>query len=119
MKSIIINHPRREESLHTVYLYSTRVPLWWAVRNGHEGAAKLLPGRDDVDPNEPDVGGQTPLLWAAYHGLEEVVKILLGRDGVNPNEQDRYGQTALHFGNGHTGVIALLQPLAPATHSTA
>ena len=96
-----------------------RTPLWWAARNGHEGVVKLLLGRDDVDPNEPDMGGQTPLLRAAFDGHEEVVKILLGRDGVNPDEPNRYGQTALQVANRHARVIALLQSIAPTTHSTA
>lgn len=107
LKSIIINNPRREESPHTVYLYSTRVPLWSAVCKEHEGAAKLQLGRDDVYFNESDVGGQTPLLCAAYHGLKEVVKILFRRDCVNPNKLARHYQIALHFGKGHAGVIAL------------
>ena len=96
-----------------------KTPLLLAARNGHEGVVKLLLGRDDVEPNEPDMGGQTPLLRAAFDGHEEVVKMLLGRDGVNPDEPNRYGQTALQVANRQARVIALLQSLAPAIHSTA
>ena len=35
--------------------------LAWAALNGHEEVVKVLLGRDDVNPDEPDVYGQTPL----------------------------------------------------------
>ena len=79
---------------------------------------KILLGRDDIAPDKGE-DGKTPLLLAARNGHEEVVKILLGRDGVNPDEPNRYGQTALQVANRQARVIALLQSLAPAIHSTA
>ena len=37
---------------------------------------KMLLERDDVDPNKPDIFGQTPLGWAAWHGHAGVVALL-------------------------------------------
>ena len=98
-----------------------QTPLGWAAYCGHEEVVKILLGRDDVYPDKPDQHGRTPLWWAAYSGHEELAKILLGRDDVNPNKLDEYGQTPLQQAveKGHAGVIALLQPPTPATHSTA
>ena len=45
---------------------------------------KLLLARDDVDPDTPDVCGQTPLHEATHNGHEGVVKLLLGQDGASP-----------------------------------
>ena len=98
-----------------------QTPLMLAACKGYEGVVELLLRRDDVCPDKPNKSGRTPLWWAAYYGHEEVVKILLGRDDVNPNKPDMYGETPLQqaIEEGQVGVIALLQPLAPATHSTA
>ena len=78
-------------------------PLVWAARNGHEGVVKILLGRDDVNPDEPNGDQRTPLYCAAHNGHEEVVKILLGRDDVDPNKQDVGGNTPLGGAalNGH------------------
>jgi len=70
-------------------------PLMWAARNGHEGAVKVLLGRDDVDPNEPTEDGQTPLWCASKNGHEGVVRMLLGRDAVNPDKASGSGETPL------------------------
>ena len=40
-------------------------PLIWAAHNGHEGAVKILLGRDGIKPDKPDNDGQTPLHHAA------------------------------------------------------
>jgi len=85
-------------------------PLMWAARNGHEGAVKLVLGREDVDPNRPDKYDQTPLFCAAFEGYEGVVKLLLGREDVDPNRPDKYNQTPLlcAAAEGHEGVVNLL-----------
>ena len=61
----------------------------------HEGVAKTLLGREEVNPDKPDEGGQTPLSHAAKNGREGVVKILLRREEVNPDKPDMDGQTLL------------------------
>ncbi|KAG0641812.1 hypothetical protein HOY80DRAFT_953157, partial [Tuber brumale] len=38
-----------------------RTPLSWAVEEGHEGAVQLLPERDEINPDIPDLTGKTPL----------------------------------------------------------
>ena len=98
-----------------------QTPLMLAACNGYKGVVELILGRDGVCPDKPNKSGRTPLWWAAYYGREEVVKILLGRDDVNPNKPDCYGKTPLQRAvqEDHAGIIALLQPLASATHSTA
>ena len=85
-------------------------PLIWAAHNGHEGAVKVLLGRDDVDPNKPNDGGQTPLLQAALSAHEGVVKILLGRDDVDPNRPQLSGETPLIWAayRGHEEVVKIL-----------
>ena len=49
---------------------------------------KILLGREEVNPDEPDNYGQTPLSYAALLGREAVVKILLGRGETNPDKPD-------------------------------
>jgi ankyrin repeat protein len=82
---------------------------------------KILLGRDDVNPDKPDGYGWTPLGYAVRNGDEGVVKKLLGRNDVNPDKPDRYGWTPIRLATsyGHTGLIALLQPPASASPSTA
>ena len=43
---------------------------------------KQLLARDDVNPDKPDVCGQTPLYKATHNGHEGVVRLLLGQDGA-------------------------------------
>jgi len=69
--------------------------LAWAARNGHDEVVKMLLGRGEVDPDEPNRYGQTPLSYAAEKGNEEVVKILLEREEVSPDFQDDNGRTPL------------------------
>jgi len=73
-------------------------PLVWAARNGHEGVAEILLGRDNINADEPGGDGQTPLCCSARTGHEGAVKILLGRSDVNPNQASGFGQTPLWFG---------------------
>ncbi|PUU83075.1 ankyrin repeat-containing domain protein, partial [Tuber borchii] len=81
-----------------------------AALEGHEGVVKLLLGREDVDPNRPDVDDRTPLRCAAIEGHQGAVKLLLERGDVDPNRADKYGQTPLWWAaiNGHEGVVKLL-----------
>ena len=72
-------------------------PLAWAARNGHEEVVKMLLGREEVDPDEPNNYGQTPLFYAAEMGNEEVVKLLLGREEVNPDCADNGGRAPLSY----------------------
>ena len=85
-------------------------PLAWASLNGHQGAVRVLLGREGVSPDEPDKWGQAPLLLAAQNGHEGVVKMLLGREEVNPDKADNGGRTPLLLAarNGHEGVVKLL-----------
>ena len=45
-----------------------RTPLAWATYSGHEGVAKILLGREEVDPDKPDSDGRTLLSPAAKSG---------------------------------------------------
>jgi len=85
-------------------------PLMWAALNGHEGAVKILLGRDDVNPDELGAYSKTPLGCAAQNGHEGVVKILLGRDDVNPDKPDSFDQTPLSraASEGHVGIVKIL-----------
>ena len=47
---------------------------------------KLLLGQG-VNPDKPDLFGQTPFLLAARNGHEGAVKLILGQDSVNPTYQ--------------------------------
>ena len=89
-----------------------RTPLWQACSRGHEGAVKLLLGREDVNPNQVDTEyGQTPLWQACSRGHEGVVKLLLEREDVDPNQADtEYGATPflLAARGGHKGVVQML-----------
>ena len=85
-------------------------PLAWVARNGHVGAAELLLGREDVDPNSPDSDNRTPLGSAAFNGHEGMVKLLLEREDVDPNRPDEYEETPLVWAalKGHEGVVKVL-----------
>ena len=79
--------------------------------NGHEGVVKILLGREEVGPDEPDSDGRTPLSPAAKSGHEGVVKTLLGREEANPDEPDNYCKTPLSFAadeSGHEGAVKTL-----------
>ena len=43
---------------------------------------KILFGREEVDPDKPDNGGQTPLSHATERGHEMVVALLQSRKAV-------------------------------------
>ena len=85
-------------------------PLVWAACNGYEGVAKMLLGREEVNPDKPDNNGRTPLSYAAQYEHEGVMKILLGRQEVNPDKPDNNGRTPLSFAAwyGHEGVVKIL-----------
>jgi len=112
-----------------------RTALSWAAGSGHQGVVRVFLGRQlvnpanigrlwrktrrvisvlfrrkYVNPNRPDVGGQTPLSWAAENGHDAVVKVLLGWGDVSPNRPNIHGQTPLFLAtkNGHNGVVKLL-----------
>ena len=67
---------------------------------------KLLLGRGDVSPDEPDEYGRTPLWWAAHNEHKGVMEMLLGRD-VGPDKLDTNLRTPFHCAacNGHEGVV--------------
>jgi len=85
-------------------------PLVWAARNGHVGAAELLLGHKDIQPDRADQYGRTPLGCAALNGNEGVVKLLLKQEGVDPNRSDKHDETPLGWAaiNGYEGVVKLL-----------
>ena len=111
-------------------------PLSWAAINRQEEVAKLLLGRQTVNPDKLDRNlRRTGLSWAAVMGHERIVRLLLerasanpdGTDGwwgrtpqavkkvwgrryVNPNKPDRRGQTPILLAaeEGHEGVVKLL-----------
>ncbi|KAG0134928.1 ankyrin repeat-containing domain protein [Tuber indicum] len=81
-----------------------------AAQNGYEGIMRMLLGRDYIDPDKADGGGQTPLCWAALKEHEGVVRLLLGRDDVSPDIRCRNGRTPLSLAAqyGHEGVVRML-----------
>ena len=85
-------------------------PLALAAGEGHEVVVKLLLGREDVDPNLSNRGGESPLGCAALGGHEGVVGLLLAREDVDPNCPDEDGHTPLWCAvmKGHEGVVKLL-----------
>ena len=86
--------------------------LIWAAMRGHDGVIKMLLGRENVNPNQPDTEyGRTPISWAAAEGHEGVLKMLLEREDVNPNQEyTRYGRTPLSWAarGGQGGVVKML-----------
>jgi len=67
----------------------------------------MLLGREEVDPDKPDMFNRTPLYCAAGNGHGGVVKILLGREDVSPDKPDNDGRTPLSFAaeRGNEGVV--------------
>ena len=114
--------------------YYGRTALSWAAGGGHEGVVRLFLGRPfpgsrdigprwrktqqvinplrrkHVNPERPDIYGQTPLAWAAGKGHAGVVDLLLGQEGVSADKPDNYGRTPLWLAarDGHDEVVKLL-----------
>ena len=63
----------------------SQMPLSLAVFYGHEGVAKILLGREEVNPDKADYGGRTPLSLAAQNRHEEVVILLHSSKVVAPS----------------------------------
>ena len=65
-----------------------RTPLGWAALKGHEGVAKLLLERENVDPNRLDKYGDTPLSHALKKGHGSIVQLLQARKSIeSPDPQ--------------------------------
>ena len=54
---------------------------------GYETIVQLLIGRDDVDINIKNEGGQTPFLVTAKKGQEALVQLLIEKD-INNKDND-------------------------------
>ena len=65
-----------------------------------------------VNPNAPNVIGETPIYWAASRGHTEIVKILAPLTD-NPNAPDEDGFTPIYWAaqNGYTDILKILAPL--------
>jgi ankyrin repeat protein len=74
--------------------------------------ARLLLGRDDVDPNVGDECNITPITRAAQSGHIAIVILLLAH-GADSDPKGAYGETPLAGAaqNGHVAVVKLLLDL--------
>jgi len=90
--------------------FEGRTPLAWAAQNGHEGVARVLLEREEINPEKPGNRGQTPLSVAAGHGHQGIVSILLEQQDVNPENMDHNGRTPLSYAaeNGGEEVVKVL-----------
>ena len=90
---------------------TTDTPIAWAAISEHERGVKILPGRDGVNPNKPDNGGQRPHSLAVRNGRGGVVKILVGRDDINLDKPDNGGRMPLSWAAvlGQGEVVKVLQ----------
>lgn len=52
-------------------------------------------GRENFDPNYPDIDNLTPLRWATAKGHEEAAKLLLEWENVYPNRAIKHDITPL------------------------
>jgi len=74
-----------------------RLPIHWAVSNGHLEIAILLSSVKDFDPDVQDGVGWTPLMMAvSLKDREDLVDLLLQK-GADVNAKNLNNQTALHF----------------------
>jgi hypothetical protein len=78
--------------------------LAWAIRRRRDAAVPLLL-EAGLDPNVPDVDGETPLHLAARHGSAEVVDRLL-RAGASADALNFSGEPALATERSHRIAIA-------------
>lgn len=61
---------------------------------------KILLGRKEVNPENPDNDGITPPSRAACWAHAGVVKIVLRQEEVYPDEPDKWGQNPLWYAAG-------------------
>ncbi|KAH6898864.1 ankyrin repeat-containing domain protein [Thelonectria olida] len=89
-----------------------QTPLWWAAKNGHEDAVRLLLTLDGVNVNARDSEyRQTPLWCAIDNGHDGVVALLLDRNEIDANSTDpEFGRTPLSWAArmGRVAVVKLL-----------
>ncbi|RFU35410.1 hypothetical protein B7463_g1008, partial [Scytalidium lignicola] len=74
-----------------------RLPIHWAVSNGHLDIAVLLSSVKDFDPDVQDGVGWTPLMIAvSLKDREDLVDLFLQK-GADVNAKNFSNQNALHF----------------------
>ncbi|KFY89873.1 hypothetical protein V500_05437 [Pseudogymnoascus sp. VKM F-4518 (FW-2643)] len=95
-----------------------RLPLHWAVAQGHLDVVSLLAQRKDFDPDTQDGAGWTPLMIAvSLREGEDIVKLLLSK-GADVSETNNNGQTAIFFATSKNNLDiakALLENKPPAS----
>ena len=73
----------------------------YAVLYGHSKVIKFLLTLDDMNPNLPDVRGNSPLVHAISRQNLSVVGMLLQNDGIFVNARNHDGCTALAYACGY------------------
>ena len=68
-------------------------PLFFAVQEDHEEAARMLPDEEGILVNKAAANGVTPLCAAAGRGHVAVVELLLGEEGVAVNQESNQIKT--------------------------
>ncbi|RDL42024.1 putative proteasome regulatory particle subunit protein [Venustampulla echinocandica] len=74
-----------------------RLPIHWAISNGHLDIAVLLSAGKNFDPDVQDGSGWTPLMIAVSLKEGDALVDLLLRKGADINATNFTGQSALHF----------------------
>lgn len=109
LTQLVERHPKIDLDTYAVNM-DGMTPLTFAIRHGHEKAAKTLL-QLGASPNVPLGYGWTPMHKAAYYGRIGVVAEML-KHGGDPNLRNSDEQTvqALAERANRTDVVKLLQP---------
>ncbi len=83
-----------------------QVPLFIALRDGSERAARLLMDHPELKVDAANASGETPVMMAALRGRADAVRVLLDKGAA----LNREGWTPLHYAatGPEVGIVRLL-----------
>ena len=90
-----------------------RIPLHFAVGNGHDSTVELLLKCGSTALDSPDKCGRTPLHYAARNGHDSTIELLLRYGSTSLNSPDNNGWTPLHFAasRGHDSAVKIFKAM--------
>ncbi|KAJ5947786.1 hypothetical protein N7466_000801 [Penicillium verhagenii] len=86
-----------------------KVPIVWAIENGHVESARVLLESCRINPDVRDIGGKSLLMYAAAGRYVQIAELVI-LHGASPDIRDNMGRSALAYA-AITGQIAMIKLL--------